>query len=354
MKTEGDSEEFIGSTDLNLDSFKKSNHLNNNKNNNQVRDLRARESRTVALAGSLLIRKHRSSLSEPEAWAVAEQTAAAAIDCGAPLSAAPAVAAVRERFPDSRRADALAALFLEATRRLDDAAEICEAALEEAPAEAGALSARRAAMAWGRGDAAEALRLVSEHLDVYQSDGEAWAQAGDWYMASGVDLSVAASRAAFCYEEALLHAPTSAAAHARAGDAFFVAADATGPSASSSVPASSRAASREAARKHNGAAVALSGGAGCSRALWGLVACEAAAAGASSSSSSSSSSPSRGGAGGKERQQQASGGKSGGEAAENAAPLAAAALLKKYQEEAPDKVAMVRAALEGLGVKVEV
>ena len=34
--------------------------------------------------------------------------------------------------------------------------------------------------------------------------------------------------------------------------------------------------------------------------------------------------------------------------------LAAAALLKKYQEEAPDKVAMVRAALEGLGVKVEV
>ena len=303
----------------------------------QVRDLRARESRTVALAGSLLIRKHRSSLPEPEVWAVAEQTAAAAIDAGAPLSAAPAVAAVRERFPDSRRADALAALFLEATRRFDDAAEVCEAAIEESPAESGVLSARRAAMAWGRGDAAEALRLVSEHLDVYQSDGEAWAQAGDWYVASGVGGD--AARAAFCYEEALLHAPTSAGAHARAADAFFSAADASGPSSPSS---SAKAVSLEAARKHYGAAVALSGGGGCSRALWGLVACEAA----SSSSSSSSPSPSKGG--GKEKKQQANG---RGEPAENAAPLAAAALLKKYQQEAPDKVELVKAALEGLGVK---
>lgn len=320
----------------------------------KVRDLRARESRGVALAGSLLLRKHRSSLPEPEAWAVAEQAAAAAIDCGAALSAAPAVAAARERFPDSRRADALAALFLEATGRLDDAAEICEAALEEAPAEAGALSARRAALAWGRGDAAEALGLVAEHLNTYQSDGEAWAQAGDWYAAApGMEPSAAAARAAFCYEEALLHAPTSAAAHARAADALFAAADAAGPSSSSS--AASKAASLEAARKHYGAAVALAGGGGCSRALWGLVACEAAsAAGGGASSSSSSPSPSKGGAGagGGREKQQANGSRSGGgEAAENAAPLAAAALLKKYKEEAPDKVKLVEAALEGLGLK---
>lgn len=325
-------------------------------NSTQVRDLRARESRGVALAGSLLLRKHRSSLPEPEAWAVAEQAAAAAIDCGAPLSAAPAVAAARERFPDSRRADALAALFLEATGRLDDAAEICEAALEEAPAEAGLLSARRAALAWGRGDGAEALTLVAEHLRTYQSDGEAWAQAGDWYAAApGMEPSAAAARAAFCYEEALLHAPTSAAAHARAADALFAAADAAGPS---SVSAASKAASLEAARKHYGAAVALAGGGGCLRALWGLVACEAAAAGGASSSSSSAASPSKGGTGGRERQQQANGSRGGGgeaaaAAAENAAPLAAAALLKKYKEEAPDKVKLVEAALEGLGITAE-
>jgi hypothetical protein len=224
---------------------------------------------------------------------------------------------------------------LESTKRFDDAEEVCEAAIEEVPAEAGLLSARRAALAWGRGREAEGLRLIAEHLDTYQSDGEAWAQAGDWHLAAGAAGADAASRAAFCYEEALLHAPTSAAAHARAGDAFFTAADATGSSFSSS--SSSKASSLEAARKHYGAAIALSGGGGCARALWGLVACEAA-------SPSSSSSSSKGG--GKDKQQA-----NGGEGAENAAPLAAAALLKKYREEAPDKVKLVEAALEGLGVK---
>lgn len=254
-----------------------------------------------------------------------EQAAVAAIDCGAPLAAAPAVAAVRDRFPDSRRADALAALFLEASKRYEDAEEICDSACEEAPAESGMLSARRAALAWGQGDAAEALRLMFEHLDVFQADAEGWAQAGDWLAASGggdgSDPGAAAARAAFCYEEALLHGPTSAAAHARAADALLASADRVPGSSSRS------SAALDAARKHYGAAVALAGGGGCARALWGLVACEAAAASKGARSNNDNNNSEEG----------------------NAAELAALALLKKYAEEAPTKVLLAKAALEGLG-----
>ena len=185
-----------------------------------------------------------------------------------------------------------------------------EAGLEAAP-DAAPLLKRRAAALRGRGDVAGAIAALTAYLDAFQTDGDAWAALGDWHTAAGD-----AGRAAFCYEEGVLHAPASAAAHARLADALATAATAGGG------PGPAARALRAAARAHYATAAALSGGDGCARSLWGLVVCEAAGA--------KPTDPSAGG---------------------NAATLAAAALVKRYREEAPDKVGMVEAALVRLGIK---
>lgn len=112
-----------------------------------------------------------------------------------------------------------------------------------------------------------------------------------------------------------MHSPASAAAHTRLADALATAASAKGTST-----AVARA-QRASARAHYATAAALAGGDADLRALWGLVACEAAGA--------KTSDPDAG----------------------NAAELAAAALVKRYREEAPEKVGLVEGALGRLGVK---
>ena len=228
-----------------------------------------------------------------------EQAVVAAAACGAARAAAPALARLRDRFPDSRRVDALTALYLDAIGKADEADALIAGALDGAPASPPLLK-RAAALARSRGDARAAITALTAFLDAVQTDADAWAQLGDWHAAAGD-----AARAAFCYEEATLHAPTSAAAHTRLADAL-----AAGRGPGRGVAA---------ARPHYATASALAGGDGDARALWGLVATDG-------------------------------GGKAGKGGGGPATALAAAALLRRYRAEAPAKLPLAEAALRGLGV----
>lgn len=241
-----------------------------------------------------------------------EQVGLAALDAGAVKLAASIVAAVKTHFPGSRRAGRLAAAFLEAVGEADGAEGEIEAGLAAAP-DSALLLKRRIAALRGSGQAAAAAAALTEYVDTFQADGDAWGELGRVHAEAG-----RAGPAAFCADEAVLHAPACAASHAAAGDAHYTAG-----------------AVSQAAR-HYEAAVALSGGEDV-RALYGV--CVAAAAAASAGG---------GGGGG--------GGKKGGGAepppADPVPGLAAATLLRKYREEAPaGLLPIVEACLKGMGVE---
>ena len=235
-----------------------------------------------------------------------EQVGLAALDAGAMKLAASIVAAVKTQFPGSRRAGRLAAAFLEAVGEGDGAEGEVEAGLAAAP-DAALLLKRRVAALRGSGQAAAAASALTEYLDTFQADGDAWAELGRVYAEAGRP-----GPAAFCADEAVLHSPACAATHAAAGDAHYTAGNIA-----------------QAAR-HYETAVALSGGEDV-RALYGVCVAAAAAGGAK-----------KGGGGGQ-----------GSGAPSDPVPgLAAATLLRKYREEAPaGLLPLLEACLEGMGVE---
>ena len=226
-------------------------------------------------------------------WTVLEQVGIAALDAGAEPLAASVVAAVKAQFPDSKRADRLAvrrsqggagelwglcsrpvpsfarwhaqtrhshatttlkpdpqSAYLESIGATDDAAVLVTAGLEEAP-DSAVLAKRKVAALRGAGDLGGAIAALAAHVDAFQTDGDAWGELGDLYLEASQP-----GQAAFCYEEALLHLPASAAAQCRVADSL---ATTVGPAA---------------AAPHYAAAVALSGGKDV-RAMYGLLACAA-------------------------------------------------------------------------------
>lgn len=182
----------------------------------------------------------------------------AACDFNAPALVRQTLGALQEAFPDSMRVGRLEGLALEAEGRFGEAEEVYAALLKKQPGNADAMK-RRVALAKARAGPEEAIKLLTEYLEAYAADTEAWAELAELYLS----LSMY-KQAAYCLEELLLSAPHDAAKHLRYAEVMYTLGGTENVLA---------------ARKYFAAAVELSGGHSV-RALYGLCACAQALAGA--------------------------------------------------------------------------
>lgn len=267
-----------------------------------ARDSRVSCSDVVTKYGLLLLKHHSAALSQDELWLIHEQVAMAALDCNATSAAAALVKNVVAKFPDSTRAAKLKAMYYEATGQLDAAEAAYADVLKEEPHNETMLK-RLVALARTRGNLTAAISSLSKYLDTYMNDKDAWELLAELYLESCMY-----KQAAFCYEELLLLLPGHVNYHVRYADVLFTLG---GPS------------SVKAARAYYAKAVQLSNGLSL-RALYGLCACAAELGDKDAKGSSP--------------------------AAAELGIAAADALQRVYQEQAPDKLPLVRKLLNKQGV----
>jgi len=149
------------------------------------------------------IRHHTDKLAD-ERWMVEEQVFIAALDCNRLPIADQCLKSLKQRFPNSLRVAKLQAMKLEALDRFDDALTIYERILREDETNSAARK-RKVACLRSQKRYIEAIRELSEYLNTFMSDSEAWQELADLYLKVG-DYN----KAAFCTEELLLHHPHSA------------------------------------------------------------------------------------------------------------------------------------------------
>lgn len=218
-----------------------------------VRELRVRDSPTVARYGNILLRHYRSHLAEEELWAVHEQVAVAALDAHALPFAASVIRAVNRRFPDSVRARRLQAMYFEASGDFVRAEELYRDLLAQHPSNEMALK-RLVSLERSRGNLSGAIEALRKYLDVMANDKEGWEELAELYLEA-----LNYRQAAFCYEELLLHTPNNSSYHVRYADVLYTIGGST---------------NYKTARAYYAKAVELTAG-GSLRALWGIMACTA-------------------------------------------------------------------------------
>lgn len=251
-------------------------------------------------------------------WLTHEQVAVAALEVGALPLALRLIRAAMARFPESsQRVLRLQGMYYEAQGKAGRAEDLYHDALEEAPTAQGA-ARRLAAAARSAGDAKRAAEYLRQYCDHWMGDRDAWEELADVYLELGLYR-----QAAFCLEELLTVAPGEANLHVRYGDVLLTLGGA---------------AHARTARAHFSKAVALTQGR-AARPLYGLLACAAALGDGGGGGGGSSAAAASGG-----------GGADAAGAAQELPGAAAEALLAMYRERAPDRVEVVRAALQQQGV----
>jgi len=192
-----------------------------------------------------------------ERWMVEEQVLVAALDCHQMAVAEECLASLSAQFPGSLRVAKLQAMRLEAMGRTEEALTIYNRILREDETNSAARK-RKVALLRGQRRYVEAVKELTDYLNKFMSDGEAWQELSSLYLKLG-DYS----RAAFCAEELLLHHPHSALHCCRYAEIRYTQGGAD---------------NLELAKTYFTQAVRLSPG--CVRALYGLrAACEALLAG---------------------------------------------------------------------------
>jgi len=196
--------------------------------------------------------KDRASSLGDERWMVEEQVLVAALDCGRPEVAEECLEALRAQFPGSLRVARLQAMAMEAQGHTDEALTIYSRILREDETNSAARK-RKVALLRSQRRYGEAVKELTDYLNKFMSDAEAWQELCDLYLKTG-ELS----RAAFCMEELLLHQPHSALHYTRYAEIRYTQGGAD---------------NLEAAKAYFAHACRLSPG--CVRALYGLrAACE--------------------------------------------------------------------------------
>ncbi|EFJ50259.1 hypothetical protein VOLCADRAFT_73964 [Volvox carteri f. nagariensis] len=218
-----------------------------------MRDLRIRDSPTVARYGNILLRHFKSHLSEEELWTVHEQVAFAALDSHALQFAASVIQAINRRFPESVRAKRLQGMYYEAVGDYTHAEGIYRDLLGQDPANEMILK-RMVALERSRGNVNAAIEALRKYLDTFANDKEGWEELAELY------LEVQNYRqAAFCYEELLMHVPGNSSYYVRYADILYTTG---GPT------------NYKTARSYYAKAIELTAG-GSLRALFGVLACSA-------------------------------------------------------------------------------
>lgn len=150
-----------------------------------------------------------------EKWNVAEQTLLAALDVHNLKLANTQLKKLRTRFPDSARVLKLQGLVQEAEGKYKDAAATYKAVELKDELDGSALK-RRAAINKALGKTEEAIRILADYLQVFQSDREAWQEL------ALLNLSLCDYAAAsYCFEEVILFEPGNPSHHLACGEAKF-------------------------------------------------------------------------------------------------------------------------------------
>lgn len=138
-----------------------------------------------------------------ERWMVEEQVFISALDVNRLDIAEKCLNSLKMKFPESLRVAKLTAMKLEALERYDEALTIYDRIIREDETNSSARK-RKVAILRGQRRYIEAIRELSDYLNKFMSDSEAWHELSDLYLKVG-DYG----KAAFCMEELILHQPFS-------------------------------------------------------------------------------------------------------------------------------------------------
>lgn len=125
----------------------------------------------------------------------------AALDCGEHDTAKLSLQALQGRFSGSVRVKRLHGMCLEAEGEYDEALKFYSSALEESATNIPLLK-RKVAVHRAKGDTAQAIKELTEFLEVFMNDSESWMELSDLYIQQN-DYE----KAAFCLEELVLANP---------------------------------------------------------------------------------------------------------------------------------------------------
>jgi len=147
-----------------------------------------------------------------EKWMILEQVAIASLDVHNYGIAEDTMTELKDRFPDSDRVRFLQVLRLQALQRYDEALKGLDKMVEKDHTNSLAYK-QRITILKCQGKHVEAIKELSDYLNKFMSDQEAWSELCDMYLAES-DYT----RAAFCAEEMILHNPHSYFVHLRLAD----------------------------------------------------------------------------------------------------------------------------------------
>lgn len=160
-----------------------------------------------------------------EKWAIYENIFLACLRTGDNQSAFLCLEELTDRFGQKNdRILALQGLYKEATakddKELHDVLMWYHEILKE-DATVFSIQKRRAALLRSLGQTTDAIRAMTNLLDLSPTDAEAWAELGDLYLTQG-----AYEQAVYCLEEVLVVVPNAWNIHARLGEVQYLAAGA--------------------------------------------------------------------------------------------------------------------------------
>lgn len=178
------------------------------------REEKKRRSFDVLHLGSVLLSDHGRKLGD-EIWTVYEQVVIAALDCGEFEQANQYLATLKRQFPKSRRVLKLEGMVLEAMGSYEEALKLYDTALAENENNAEFLK-RKIAIYKAKGQTSDAIELLTDYLETFMSDHEAWMELADLYISQNQY-----GKAAFCLEELILSNPHHHLYHQRLAEISY-------------------------------------------------------------------------------------------------------------------------------------
>ncbi|KAF8719201.1 hypothetical protein AX14_011335 [Amanita brunnescens Koide BX004] len=130
--------------------------------------------------GSIILKSNGISRLGDDSWAFLEQLALAAIDIGRLDVADVCLEQLAKKFPGSPRVDTLQGIRIEASERPHVALQYYDQLLDADPSNA-AVWKRRISVLRRAGKLEEAVEELSQYLDTFYSDLEAWLELADIY-----------------------------------------------------------------------------------------------------------------------------------------------------------------------------
>ncbi|CCG82848.1 TPR repeat protein Oca3 [Taphrina deformans PYCC 5710] len=186
----------------------------------ELRRMRAEQSavrdvdRLLELAKPLIL-SGAISRAGSEAWDIYEQSLVAALEVADDELALTCLTRLSDKFPQSGRVHALRGMLLEATQDPQEALTFYKEVLEVEPTNV-IIRKRQITFEKSLGRLVEAVAHLVQYLDVYYTDGDAWAELGDLYTSLHHF-----DRAIFSWSEALILKPHDHDTHASYADALY-------------------------------------------------------------------------------------------------------------------------------------